>query len=107
MWHFAALRFADPIFFVICEFVICGFVIVRKIHTVSTYKDSIHYNALIQICTKQKSVLKKTTFRAVSKQSCAVFCGNFLSCDWRINHNPFADCDLRSNTLICGFAIAE
>ncbi len=35
------------------------------------------YNALIQVCTKQKNHYKNTTFRTVLRQSRAVFCKNF------------------------------
>jgi hypothetical protein len=59
-----------------------------------------------------KNLLKKTTFRTVLRQICAVFCLSLRICGFvvlQINHKNLRICDLRSGIpkKFFGFAIAE
>ncbi len=69
MWHFASLRFVGPIFFVICGFVIAKasseFTTSASLQYMLFLLTNESYNALILICTQQKSWFKKTTFMTV------------------------------------------
>ncbi len=78
MLFFAYLRFADPIFFVICVFAICG--PKQFLQTLNFRKSAITYfiSYKYSICRSNTNVLKqnfilKTTFRTVLSQSYVVF----------------------------------
>ncbi len=52
---------------------------------------------------KIKNLLKKTSFRTFSRQSCALFCRNFQICYLRFNHGNVRICELAHlrNLRIC------
>jgi hypothetical protein len=92
-WHFADLRFADPIFFFICELKTSAS---PQISTFSPYKNLAY---TVQQCSyskyKVKNRFKKTTFRTVLRQSCAVV-------PYFVEICGFAICGLIMR--ICGFS---
>ncbi len=91
MWHFADLRFANSIFFIICGLTSAS----PQIHIFSP--TNIEKNSLIKFVQYKKS-FKKLTFTTVMRQSCALYCGNLRICDLQINHENLRTCDLRTST---------
>ncbi len=102
MWHFADLRFADPIFlrfenllFMDLRFSDQSFFADLKILQVRKHILFLHTNIqeyimfLFQFVQNKKKCFKKTTFSTFIRQSCAVLCQKLQICD----------------LLICGFAI--